>query len=315
MYTDLFKALLNPKNSREHPIMSAMLYAFCPAALHWWQAGVDPSVPKDMAWQMLEYRADGKYLPEVLVDLGFADVTEHLKNYISSVESYRAQEANDKVPSPELNHLYRYKIKAFPGRFGYKESFERAGFERGWVDLLEFVRLWHFVYVDWAIKSGVKPIPEETEIKFERITLAFTAPGIRTPAFFPAWIWRMKIGRVIKNTIGLLVDDVRDQDQLRFALTLASAPADEEYPWAIIPDVYALDRRTGEVAPVNQTVPRKFALASIEAISRAAKKGLYMPFNAWEQPRRCLMCGFYDQCYRKGVFSSFAVGSLGMGQP
>jgi hypothetical protein len=35
MYTDLFIALLNRKNAREHPILSAILYAFCPAAARW----------------------------------------------------------------------------------------------------------------------------------------------------------------------------------------------------------------------------------------------------------------------------------------
>jgi hypothetical protein len=294
--------------------MDVLLYAFCPAALYWWQAGVDPSAPKDMVWQMLEYRADGRYLPELLQSLGFGDVIEHLRKYLNDVDSYRAQKGNEKVPSPELNHLYRYNLESFPDRFGYRESFKKAGFDRGWPDLIEFVRLWHFVYTDWALRSGINPNPKDTEIKFERIWLAFTAPGIRTPAFFPSWLWRMKIGNVIRNAIGLLVDDVRDQDQMRFALTLSSAPAGEEYPWPVIPDVYALDRRTGEVAPANLTVPVKLVLASVEPISRSIKKGLYMPVNAWEHPRRCSMCGFYDQCYRRGVFSSFAFGSLGLGQ-
>lgn len=36
MYTDLFLALLNRHNARGHPILSALVYAFCPMAAHWW---------------------------------------------------------------------------------------------------------------------------------------------------------------------------------------------------------------------------------------------------------------------------------------
>ncbi len=45
MYTDLFAALLNRENRRGHPILSALLYSFCPAAARWWIEGADPQPP------------------------------------------------------------------------------------------------------------------------------------------------------------------------------------------------------------------------------------------------------------------------------
>ena len=59
MYTDLFLALLNRGNARGHPILSALLYAFCPAAARWWLAGAEPTIPFDPVWQSLQDLASG----------------------------------------------------------------------------------------------------------------------------------------------------------------------------------------------------------------------------------------------------------------
>jgi hypothetical protein len=42
MYTDLFTALAERENPRGHPLLAALLYAFCPAAARWWLAGAVP---------------------------------------------------------------------------------------------------------------------------------------------------------------------------------------------------------------------------------------------------------------------------------
>ena len=50
MYTDLFLALQDPQNPRGHPVLAALLYAFCPAAARWWLAGADPEQIFDPVW-------------------------------------------------------------------------------------------------------------------------------------------------------------------------------------------------------------------------------------------------------------------------
>jgi hypothetical protein len=42
MYTDLFTALVDRENPRGHPLLAALLYAFCPATARWWLAGAVP---------------------------------------------------------------------------------------------------------------------------------------------------------------------------------------------------------------------------------------------------------------------------------
>ena len=91
MYTDLFLALLNRKNARGHPILSAMLYAFCPTAAHWWMVGADPTPPFDPVWKSLEDLATGETLLEFLIKYDFENLIEEVRTYIHEVEEYRRQ--------------------------------------------------------------------------------------------------------------------------------------------------------------------------------------------------------------------------------
>lgn len=315
MYTDLFKALLDSRNSRDHPILLAMLYTFCPAAAHWWGAGVDPLPPFDLVWQVLEMRDSGRSLKEALESLGFGGVVANVDAYLKWVEHTRRQKENKGVVAPELAPQYRGGGIAFPDRFGYADAFKALGLaDKGrWTDVSEFARIWVYVYVDWALGANIRRVAGETEEKFVLYTLALTAPGVRKPAYFPAWGWQVRTRNVIRNVIGLLVEDVKDQDQLRFALALMSAPADDKYPWPYKPEIYALDRRTGVADPYNPTVDIKDALGMIEPLSRIARRGPFPPMNAIGKPHLCKQCGFWDQCYRKGVLSEFAVRSLEVG--
>src|SRR5689334_19788573 len=104
MYTDLFMALLNRNNARGHPILSAMLYAFCPTAARWWLVGADPVLPFDPIWKSLEDLASGETLHDFLIKYGFDNLMEDIRTYIREVEEYRKQHA---VRSPELMPIFR----------------------------------------------------------------------------------------------------------------------------------------------------------------------------------------------------------------
>ena len=79
MYTDLFLALLNRGNARGHPILSALLYAFCPAAARWWLAGAEPTIPVDPVWPSLQDLASGGTLLDHLKRYGFSSLAGVIK--------------------------------------------------------------------------------------------------------------------------------------------------------------------------------------------------------------------------------------------
>ncbi|MDP2975161.1 MAG: AMP-binding protein [Anaerolineales bacterium] len=86
MYTDLFTALANRENLRGHPLLAALLYAFCPAAARWWLAGAEPVIPFDPVWQALQDFTLGKTLKEVLSGYGFENLLGHAQKYIRNVD-------------------------------------------------------------------------------------------------------------------------------------------------------------------------------------------------------------------------------------
>ena len=63
MYRDIFEAARD-KMGKPNPIMAALLYAFCPAAAHWYVRNVQPEAVFDVVWQALEDYATGKSMVE-----------------------------------------------------------------------------------------------------------------------------------------------------------------------------------------------------------------------------------------------------------
>jgi len=314
MQTDLFRALLDSRNSRDHPILSAMLYEFCPAAAHWWHSGVDPVLPYDMVWKMMEMRATGMNMREALESLNLGGLAANVANYIGQVDAYRNHHLKEKIAAPELYPGFEMEKSAkFPDRFGYSDGFAKLGGKRSWQDLLEFTRLWVFVFVDWQLSSNIEVVPNETNVEFEMVNLSLIHSGIRRPAYFPAWLWRIKTRMVTRNVIGLPIDNIYDQPQLKFALISRAANADDKHPWENDPEIYAFDRRTGESNPYNASIKVLDAIGMIAPLSKMAKNGPYPPTNALSHPKTCRDCGFMDQCYRKKVLSKFAINSLEIG--
>ena len=99
MSHDLFLALKDPDNRRGHPILAALLYAFCPAAAHWWRQGAQPDPPFNLVWQVLADRASGRPLAEALKAYGFETLIDDVRDYIERVRHYRGQ--NHRALAPE----------------------------------------------------------------------------------------------------------------------------------------------------------------------------------------------------------------------
>jgi hypothetical protein len=314
MYTDLFLALLDSRNSREHPLLAALVYSFCPAAAHWWLSGADPVPPFDLVWRTLEIRATGVTLKQALEQLGLEGLTEHVKTYIDTIKAYRAKDTSAGVLAPELDSAFEGEKINFPERFGFEEALAKIGGGSNWRNLLELTRIWTFLYVDWMTRANLRPKPGEIEVNFKSVSLLFSAPGTRKPVYFPAWCWEEKYSLVTRYVVGLLVSN-GVQDQLRFALTIKSAPdREDKRPWPSEPSIYALDRKTGKADPMNATIDTRDALNMLDPLSRIAKCGPYPPVNAINCPQTCFVCGFNAQCYTKqGALSGFAVRSLGIG--
>lgn len=300
MYTDLFLALLNHKNAREHPILSAMLYAFCPAAARWWLVGADPLPPFDPVWKSLQDLASGETLLDFLVKYGFEGLREEVRTYIREVEEYRKQHP---VQSPELMPLFRGGKIPTGRRFGSYNAISNLGGD--WHNLFTYVRVWAFLSQDWRIGMQIER-DSGYKITGERVYL--NLPHTRLPIQFDTWVWKIPVRHVMETRIGLLVSN-QEQDQLRFSLMRRCASM-EKQPWPNTPTIFGLDRETGEVRHFDQILPDKDLDQMVQSLSNQSKKGPHPPLNALRQPSICKQCGYQHLCFNKNFISSHALSTL-----
>ncbi len=309
MYTDLFTALLEKENPRGHPILAALLYAFCPAAARWWLAGADPVIPFDPLWQALEDLASGSTLKEALSRFGFEDLLDVAQTYVDQVDAWRSRHPG--IPAPEL-------LPTFPGgriemsrRFGQRETIRTFG-DR-WENFFAYVRAWAFVVPDWEAQMRFSNPPQ-----FSQVRLALMLPGIRRPAYFLAWSWIDQIKNTRRLVIGLIVAE-ETQDQLRLGLARRANPVGDK-PWPSTPEVWALEGESGRADHFDERLPNtqlgtkaKASNATtedgvggapqdilpqvVEQLARAAKTGPHPPLKALWGSGQCARCGFRAQCY------------------
>jgi hypothetical protein len=234
MYTDLFLAIKDPQNPRGHPLLAALLYAFCPAAARWWLAGAEPDKVFDPIWQALTDQAEGGTLKEVLTSYGFETLLADVKQYVEQVEAFRRLHpgiaAPERLPTFDGGHLELAK------RFGLQEAIAKLGGR--WENFFTYIRAWAFLVSDWEAEMRFFNAPD-----LARSQLMLNLPGIRRPVRFPAWIWLDQVGHGARVVIGLLVRG-REQDELRFALARLAGPEGDK-PWPVQPEVWALDREGG----------------------------------------------------------------------
>ena len=291
MYTDLFLALLNRKNARGHPILSAMLYSFCPTAARWWLVGADPIPPFDPIWKSLEDLASGETLVEFLIKYDFDNLIEEVRAYIREVEEYRRQHP---VSAPELMPIFRGGKISVSRRYGSQNAINNLGGD--WRNLNIYVRTWAFLSQDWRINMKIER-DSGYQLTSEKVCLIL--PSLNLPVQFDTWVWKVPIGHITETKIGALVSN-GEQDQLRFSL-LRRCTTMGSQPWPNTPILYALDRETGAVSHFDQILSDRDLEKMVQSLSNLAKKGPHPPLNALRQPSLCKQCGYQQLCFEKNT--------------
>ena len=300
MFTDLFLALLNRKNAREHPILSAMLYAYCPIAARWWLVGADPVLPFDPVWQSLRDLTSGETLHHYLTQYGFDGLLDEIRSYISEVEKYRNLHP---IQAPELMPIFRGGKIPASRRFGSQNAITNLGGD--WRNLFIYVRTWAFLSLDWRI--GMQ-IPNDSRYTLTSEKVLLSLPFTRLPVQFDVWIWKVPVGHVTETKVGLLVTG-SEQDQLRFSLVARCNPAGKQ-PWPNMPTIFALDRVTGEASHFDQILSDGDLERMVQSLSDLAKKGPHPPLNALRQPSACKKCGYQHLCFKNNFLSPHALKDL-----
>jgi len=301
MYTDLFLALLNRKNARGHPILSAMLYAFCPTAARWWLVGADPTPPFDPVWKSLEDLSSGKTLLEFLTQYGFENLLDEIRAYIREVEEYRRQHSDFKAP--ELMPLFRGGNISISRRYGSQNAINNLGGD--WRNLFIYVRTWAFLSQDWRTSMLIE---RDSGYSLNAEKVCLTLPGVRLPVQFDTWIWKVPVGHVTETKIGALVSK-GEQDQLRFSM-LSRCTTLGKQPWSNTPAIVALDRETGNAKHFDQVLANRDLEKLVESLSDLAKKGPHPPLNALRQPSVCKQCGYQQLCFTRNYISQHALKDL-----
>ena len=300
MYTDLFLALLNRKNARGHPILSAMLYSFCPTAARWWLVGADPTPPFNPVWKSLEDLATGATLLEFLIKYDFENLIEEVRTYIHEVEEYRRQHP---VSAPELMPIFRGGKISVSRRYGSQNAINNLGGD--WRNLNTYVRTWAFLSQDWRINMKIER-DSGYQLTSEKVCLIL--PSLNLPVQFDTWVWKVPIGHITETKIGALVSN-GEQDQLRFSL-LRRCTTMGSQPWPNTPILYALDRETGAISHFDQLLSDRDLEKMVQSLSNLAKKGPHPPLNALQQPSLCKQCGYQQLCFEKNTISQHALKDL-----
>ena len=300
MYSDLFLALLNRKNARGHPILSAMLYAFCPTAAHWWMVGADPTPPFDPVWKSLEDLATGETLLEFLIKYDFENLIEEVRTYIHEVEEYRRQHP---VSAPELMPIFRGGKISVSRRYGSQNAINNLGGD--WRNLNIYIRTWAFLSQDWRINMKIE---RDSGYQMTSEKVCLTLPSLNLPVQYDSWVWKVPVGHVTETKIGALVFN-GEQDQLRFSL-LRRCTTMGKQPWPNTPILYALDRETGAVSHFDQLLSDRDLEKMVQYLSNLAKKGPHPPLNALRQPSICKQCGYRQLCFEKNTISQHALKDL-----
>jgi hypothetical protein len=290
MYIDLFAAILEKRNSRGHPILAALLYAFCPAAARWWLAGADPIIPFDPLWRALEDLVSGKTLKEAISDYGLESLVDVAQTYVGQVDAWRDRHPG--IHAPEQLPTFSGGRIEMSRRFGHRAGIRKLGGR--WENFFAYVRAWAFVVRDWETAMRFPKPPQ-----FSQVHLALTLSGVRRPAFFPAWSWMGQIKGARRVVVGL----IGTQDQLRLGIA-RRAGLDGDKSWPVTPEVWALDGVHGTADHFDDCMPGDMLPVVIEQLADAAKKGPHPPLNTLSGAGLCTGCGFRSQCFTdKGEIS------------
>ena len=307
MYRDIFEAARNTKG-KSNPIVAALLYAFCPAAAHWYIRNVQPEEVFDVVWRALEDYATGKSMVECLEGYGLTTLIPDVKRYIEQVTLFRSRHTALGI-APELTILFKGD-RAGQSVFGLQNQLNKLG--GSWKSVLAYVRVWAFLMRDWKTQMKIPPGDQVTRA-FRQFIVSFSAPGDNSSAkvHFPIWGWDVSIGRVRSIYLGLLVSGQR-QDALRFALVYNSDLVDDKGWPGQRPYLYSLDRDTGTANPINLSIEHEDVLGMAVKMYEAARIGPNFPLAVLRDRDVCLACGYKKVCYgeKSSTLMSAAVDQL-----
>lgn len=298
-FTDLFTAVVNNNTSRGHPILAALLYAFCPMAAKWWLNGAIPVVPYDPVWEATaDFSSDPeKRIPDIDLKQALAkreipDLAGHVRKYKNTVKAFRNSYAA--YISPELWDFFKGDTIEVTARTGYQASFDKY-FGGDWRNVLKYARAWIFTIQDWRGNVGIE---QGGDYKFYRVELAFNVPRLnRNSINWPAWYWEINNGVANRIVVGMMVNN-GIQDQLQFALA-AHSGRPGNVPWKVVPQLYALDRLSGRAEPTNGYLDPEKTIRKVTELAVLAEKGGCAPLAAINQPYKCEHCGFRALCFTK----------------
>lgn len=291
MSKDIF-ILAKQMAGKQNPIVSALLYDFCPAAAHWYIRGAEPEEVFDVVWKAFEDYATGKRFREVIEGYGLTTMIPEIRKYIAAVEECRSRYSKD-GPSPEITHSLG---ATFSGQFGLQHQLNTLGGTLG--ELKQYIRVWRFLMGDW--KTCMKMDQKTTTQRiFQLFTVSLSAPGVvqsNLRVHMPVWGWEVRIGQARRVYLGLLVSN-RKQHPLRFALVHGADRADDrKWPNNGRPDLWALDRDTGVAEPI--IVKSETILNLIPRWHDQAQFGRNRPVGL-DDKETCRFCGYRTLCYGK----------------
>ena len=291
MSKDIF-ILAKQMAGMQNPIVSALLYDFCPAAAHWYVRGAEPDEVFDVVWKAFKDYATGKKFRAIIEEYGLTTMIPEMRRYMAAVEECRSRYSKD-GPSPEITHDLG---ATFSSQFGLQSQLNHLGGTLG--ELKHYIRVWRFLMSDW--KSCMKMDQKTTSQRiFQLFTVSLSAPGIvqsNLRVQMPVWGWEVRIGQARRVYLGLLVSD-RKQHPLRFALIHGSDRADEKkWPNNGRPDLWALDRDTGVAEPI--IVRSEAILTMIPRWHDEAQFGRNRPVGL-DDKETCRFCGYRTLCYGK----------------
>ena len=153
---------------KQNPIVSALLYDFCPAAAHWYVRGAEPEDVFDVVWKAFEDYATGQQFSQVAEVYGITTMLPEIRKYIAAVVDCRSRYSKD-GPSPEITHDLG---ATFGSQFGLQNQLNHLGGTLG--GLKHYIRVWRFLMGDW--KTCMKMDQKNTSQRiFQLFTVSLSA--------------------------------------------------------------------------------------------------------------------------------------------
>jgi hypothetical protein len=300
MYADLFLALLERRNPRKHPLLSALLYEFCPQAAFFWRSGLDPHEVHDPVWKALQDYAFGGTLVDQLGMYELDDFSETAQQYVTDIQDFRASHL---VRSPETSALFPSGRPTAEEKRNFTQAIEKHFGD--WDNLYAYIRTWAFLIGDWRLRSG---ITNDKNYSLRKTQLVFVLPELGEGVYWQIWAWWVKIEHNTSVHLGLLTPDGL-RDPFRPWLTRTSG-LDGSSAWPSTPILHRLNYQTGEVSdPENLLTERQFRSLLLK-LATVAESGPYPPLNMLRHLATCQFCGFRKFCYNEERPTDLALRGL-----